>query len=104
MTGRLLRRSQYDVSAAIGHPEAVDMLHRSPWDLVIVDCDMDMADCNQLIRHVKQSPARPPLLLLSGNGEDEVPLLKAGADDWMKKPYQMNVLLARMDALLRQKS
>ena len=49
---------------------------------------------------VKQmAPMR--LLFISASQDDEINLLNAGADDWMKKPYKMSVLYARIQALLR---
>ena len=102
MTGKILKR-KYNVSVAVGHSEAVSMLSCNSYSLVVFDCDMSVSERNSIINQVKQSPDPAQLLLISENREDEIILLEAGADDWVQKPYQMKVLLARMEALLRQK-
>ena len=49
-------------------------------------------------------PTRTPVIFITARGavEDRVKGLRAGADDWLKKPYRFDVLLARMSALLRK--
>ncbi len=108
MTGKILKRNKYDVSVAVGHSEALNILGCNSFDLVVFDCDMGVTQRNSIIHQVKQQtdpPHDPPqLLVISENREDEIILLEAGADDWVQKPYHMKVLLARMAALLRQKT
>ncbi len=101
MTSRILRRNSYEVSEAVGEAEAFRKLEDEEHELLIIDCDMGMACCLSLMQSARRSPAAPALLLLSDERSDEVPLLRAGADDWMLKPYQMDVLLARMKTLER---
>ncbi len=103
MVSRILRRSGYTVTQALGSGEAQERLRETVFDLVILDCDMKESQRSGLIQGAKKSPGAPALLLISGNREEEVQLLKAGADDWIQKPYQMEVLLARMAVLLRRK-
>ena len=103
MTSKILKRNQYDVSVAVGHSEALNILGCDSFDLVVFDCDMGVAERNSIIHQVKQQTDPPQLLVISENREDEIILPEAGADDWVQKPYQMKVLLARMAALLRQK-
>ncbi len=104
MTERILRRNDCDASAAAGWEEAGEWLLREPFDLVLLDWDMGSPAPGDMLRSIREAPGKPKLLLISGDRADEVPLLEAGADDWIQKPYPMKVLLARMAALLRQKS
>lgn len=103
MTVKILRRNRYNALPALGRDEAAALLVQNVFDLVVLDREMREDDCLNLMQLVKRGTAPPRLLLISPNREDEVPLLEAGADDWIQKPYQMNVLLARMAALLRQR-
>ncbi len=103
MTEKILRRNGYGVISAVGKEEALRCLCDRECDLVVMDCDMAEPDRDRLIVTVKGMPDAPLLLAISGDREDEIPLLTAGADDWVGKPYQMDVLLARMAVLLRQK-
>ncbi len=95
MTGKILRRNGYDVQTAVGPQEALALLRSQPFDLVVLDRDMRQSDCVKLIQRVKEQPVPSPLLVISGEREDEILFLNTGADDWIQKPYQMNVLLRR---------
>ncbi len=97
MTEKILRRNSYEATIAIGLEEALEALRDNALSLVILDTDIGLLHCRRIMEAARQLP----LLLISGDREEEVPLLRAGADDWMQKPYQMEVLLARMTALLR---
>ncbi len=101
LTGKILRRSDYDIRCALSLEEAEAALEAEAFALVILDYELDEPRRKQMLADIKQH-GRPRILCISGSPEDEVPYLNAGADDWIKKPYHMDVLLARMAALLRQ--
>ncbi len=101
MTCRILARGGFPAVGAIGSREGCYLLGRRIFDLVILECDLRKGELENLIGSVKALAKAPKLILISSDPEDEVPLLRSGADDWLRKPYQMEVLLARMAALLR---
>ena len=102
MTGRLFRRNQYETDVAVGIEEARRVLDGGDYRLIVMDCDRDAAYLSSVCRELRLQNPTSYLLVLTGNQEDEVSLLRAGADDWLKKPYRFDVLLARMSALLRK--
>ena len=102
MTGRLFRRNRYETDVAVGIEEARRVLDNGDYRLVVMDCDRDAAYLASICRELRLRESAYDLLVLTGNQEDEVSLLRAGADDWLKKPYRFDVLLARMSALLRK--
>ena len=102
MTGRLFRRYRYETDVAVGIEEARRVLDDGDYRLVVMDCDRDAKYLSAICREFRLRESASHLLVLTGNQEDEVSLLRAGADDWLKKPYRFDVLLARMSALLRK--
>ena len=102
MTGRLLRRNRYETDVAVGIEEARRVLDGGDYRLIVMDCDRDAEYLSSICQGFRLQKPASHLLVLTGNQEDEVSLLRAGADDWLKKPYRFDVLLARMSALLRK--
>ncbi len=102
LTAKILRRNRYEVTVAVGKAQALQLPVDT--DLVLFDCEMSSTDRDEIIHAVKASSPTPSLLLISSSREDEIPALLAGADDWVQKPYPMDVLFARMAALLRHKA
>ena len=72
-------------------------------DLVIADVHMPGADGYEVCRQVKSESPETPVLLLVGTFEqfDESEASKAGADDYLKKPFDSQDLLARVRKLLK---
>ena len=72
-------------------------------DLVVLDIMLPDGDGVQLCRELKEN-YRVPILFLSALGEsrDVVEGLRAGGDDYLAKPYDLEVLAARIEARLRQ--
>jgi DNA-binding response OmpR family regulator len=80
-------------------------LRRESFDLLIVDWNMpDMSGLETIAWVQENVAAPPPILLLTSRSEevDVVTGLNAGADDYVIKPVQPAVLLARVNALLRR--
>jgi DNA-binding response OmpR family regulator len=80
-------------------------LRRETFDLLIVDWNMPEMSGLETIAWVHENiAAPPPILLLTSRSEeaDVVTGLNAGADDYVVKPMQPSVLLARVNALLRR--
>ena len=101
MYGKILKRRGYEVDChVVPSGEEATLEHRRA-DLVIADIEASEADRTRLCRLVKRWVKPPKLMFITNSGEDEIPTLNAGADDWLKKPYRMDVLLARIAALLR---
>ncbi len=104
MTGKILQKNHYDTFCAAGIDETERILNQEHISLVIVDCDMRRSERDDICKTIKQRENPPLLIMLSEDAEDEVPLLRSGADEWIKKPYKMDVLLARMSSLLRRET
>jgi len=74
-------------------------------DLVILDLMLPRIDGIEVCRQMRADGVTTPVLMLTARGavEDRVGGLNAGADDYLVKPFAMEELLARVQALLRRR-
>ncbi len=101
LTGKILERSGYDIVCRSYIPGA-DLIESENIQLVIAELETDENERVRFCKTVKGIKRPPKLLLIGRSGEEEIPMLNAGADDWIKKPYKTAVFLARVSALMRQ--
>lgn len=103
----LLSRT-YTVDAARNGSEALELIEKHRPDLVLTDVMMPEVSGLDLTRTLKQDPSLSniPVILLTARGEDEAALegFRAGADDFVSKPFHANVLQARIRAHLKMRS
>ncbi len=78
---------------------------RAPFDLVILDVMLPGLDGFAVARSLRQAGDFTPILMLTAKGlpEDVVQGLEAGADDYLAKPFDLGVFLARVKGLLRRR-
>ncbi len=74
------------------------------YDAAIIDLGLPEIDGIKLIELVRKSGKEFPILILTARGDwqDKVAGLDAGADDYVVKPFQIEEILARLNALLRR--
>ena len=101
----------YDVDVVVDGAGALRMLRDSPPDLLVLDVMVPGVDGLEIARRVRAaeagegSPAIPILMLTARDAiADRVTGLRAGADDYLIKPFDFDELLARIEALLRRAS
>ena len=99
MTERLLERNGYFVLPAVGLREGKQILRQKMPSLVVMNCELPDGSGIMACREVRQQQLPVKILLTSNELSDEVYALNAGADDFVKKPCHMDVLLARMRRL-----
>ena len=103
LTNILARR--YEVRAARDAEEAMAILRSWHPSLVITDLAMPIVDGVELCRRIRQTSNVPVIVIASGSdGPSEVAALDAGADDYVRKPFGIDALLARVRAALRRGS
>lgn len=102
LTGKMLERSGYNAVCSSCGEEVTAQLENENIGLVIAELDNDENERICFCKAVKGAKKPPKLLLIGRSGEEEIPMLNAGADDWIKKPYRTDVFLARVSALMRQ--
>src|ERR1700761_83651 len=74
------------------------------YDLVILDLMLPKLDGLSLLKKMRASADRTPVLILTAQGETRsiIELLNAGADDYLSKPFDLGELIARTKALIRR--
>jgi heavy metal response regulator len=101
---RGLQGAGYAVDIAPTGGQALDCIHATDYDLVILDLMLPDMDGLQVLQKVRNRQPGPPMLILSARGglDDRVKGLEQGADDYLVKPFAFVELLARVRALLRR--
>src|ERR671926_261438 len=99
----LLERAGYDVVESSNGREGLRALYASSPDLVLLDVSMPELDGWQTLERIRDI-SDVPVVMLTARGEEleRVRGLKAGADDYMVKPFGRQELVARVQALLRR--
>jgi two-component system response regulator PhoP len=99
-----LEQAGYAVSAATDGREGLYLAREYPVDLAIVDLGLPTLSGVELIKSLRADGKDYPILVLTARDrwQDKVEVLKLGADDYVVKPFNVEELLARVDALLRR--
>ncbi len=99
-----LRRAGYAVDLAGDGEEALFLGRDESYDLVILDLGLPRVPGLRVLEQWRRDDRAMPVLILTARDtwSEKVQGLKAGADDYLTKPFHPQELLARLDALLRR--
>ena len=101
-----LTRRGYRVETALTGTAALDLLDRSPPDLVVLDRMLPGVSGDAVLKSVRSNPATRgiPVLVLTAKREEEdrITGLELGADDYLAKPFSPRELVLRVEAILRR--
>ncbi|MCX7556305.1 response regulator transcription factor [Xanthomonadaceae bacterium JHOS43] len=99
-----LKREGYAVDAASDGEEGIYLGREVPFDVGIIDLGLPKMSGMDLVRLLRSEGKKFPILILTARSswQDKVEGLKAGADDYLVKPFHVEELLARLNALLRR--
>ena len=102
----VLEREGYDLSAASGGHEALRMLASEDIDVVITDEKMPDLSGIDLLKHIKDNYPYTQVIILTGYGsiDSAVQATKAGADGYLEKPIQINILRQTAKNALEKRS
>ncbi len=102
----ILEEEGYEISLAEDGRVALDLIDQSPPDLVLLDVMMPEMDGFEVTKRIRENPKLPfmPILLITAFDQPSVVKgLDSGADDFIRKPVEVDELLARVRSLLRLK-
>jgi two-component system, OmpR family, response regulator len=99
-----LRFAGFQVTAAADGLQALAHARRERPDLVLLDVMMPGPDGFDVVRRLRAEGVRAPVLFLTARDatEDKVTGLRLGGDDYVTKPFSLQEVVARIEALLRR--
>jgi two-component system OmpR family response regulator len=102
---KALREAGHVADHAADGDAGADMAAEGGYDVIVVDRMLPHRDGLSVIEGVRAGGDHTPVLILSALGQvdDRVTGLRAGADDYLAKPYAFSELLARVEALARRR-
>ncbi|MBU0691514.1 response regulator [bacterium] len=98
----LLREYDYMVVTANNGLTAAQYLEIIPIDLVITDSDMPLCDAIELTRRIRRASAALPVIAISGEWQNEKPMMEAGANAFLLKPVEIEVLIGMIEELTKK--
>ncbi|MCH6581351.1 MAG: response regulator transcription factor [Nitrospinae bacterium] len=100
-----LKKEGYKVTLAEDGVAALDCLGKDEFDMMILDLMLPKMSGMEVIKKVRETNIRFPVLMLTAKSTDEDRTLglEAGADDYLTKPFHLPELLLRVKGILRRK-
>ena len=100
-----LEAEGYEVAVVDSGEAALESVRRDPFDVVVLDVMLPGKDGFTVMSEMRQSGHFVPTLMLTarGHAEDVLKGFAAGADDYLTKPFELAILIARIRGLLRRK-
>jgi DNA-binding response OmpR family regulator len=98
-----LRHENYETVTAGDGEEAIRLFHAESPDLVLLDLMLPKKSGFEVLDHIRKI-SKVPVILLTARGQetDKVRGLRGGADDYVTKPFGVQELFARIDAVMRR--
>jgi len=99
-----LEFQNFDVTEAVDGLEAEAIVAKNEYDLILLDLMLPKISGEQLCTKWRQEGMQTPVIMLTAKGQEKekVAGLNLGADDYITKPFSLEELLARINAVLRR--
>jgi DNA-binding response OmpR family regulator len=104
LVARALRAESYAVDVAEDGLRGWELAQAYEYDLIILDLMLPQLPGEEVLRRIRRTNQRVPILILTARGatDDKVHNFEAGADDYLTKPFAFAELIMRVKALLRR--
>jgi DNA-binding response OmpR family regulator len=101
----LQRRGNYNVDCAYDGIEAIKKVEANQYDIILLDYHLPYKNGAELLDHIKKSGYTSKVVFLTSNtfSKDVIFAFKLGADEYIKKPVDMDELIVRLENVLRCK-
>ncbi len=104
LTEQLRLHEEFATIEAATAREALEAARNEYFDAILLDVGLPDMDGREVCRLLRRNGVKAPIIMLTGQDTDadQILGLDAGANDYITKPFRLNVLLARLRAQLRQ--
>lgn len=101
---RILQTAGCETTAVVDGYQALSLLSENAFDLVYLDIHLPELDGLQILKEIRLRDARLPVILLTGHGslQTAVEAIRLGATDYLLKPFDPEILVARTLAILQE--
>lgn len=102
--GRILQRAGCETQAAAHGQQAIQLIEEQIFDLAYLDLHLPGMDGIQVLKEIRQRQPKLPVIMLTGFGtlQSAVEALRLGAMDYLLKPFDPEVLIARTRVILQE--
>lgn len=98
-----LSRYGYEIEAPENFENIIENIEESNSDLILLDINLPIFDGYYICREVRKFSETPIIVVTSRDSDiDELMSMNLGADDFVTKPYNTQILLARIEAILKR--
>src|SRR5579863_2043526 len=100
----MLKSESFSVYATDLGEEGIDLGKIYDYDIILLDLNLPDLSGFEVLRKLRVSKVKTPILILSGLAsiEDKIKGLGFGADDYLTKPFHKGELMARINAIVRR--
>ena len=99
----LLNRYGYEVGITDDFSNVVNHIEQNNYDLILLDVNLPVFDGYHICREIRKNLDIPIIIVTSRDSEiDELMSINLGADDFITKPYNTQILLARISSILKR--
>ena len=98
-----LGKNGYEALGPDDFEHTLDIIHKEQPDLLLLDLNLPVVDGHFICREVRKSSDMPIIIVTSRDSDmDELISMNLGADDFVTKPYNLQILLARIARVLQR--
>ncbi|AUG54644.1 MULTISPECIES: response regulator transcription factor [Thalassospira] len=104
LTEQLRLHEEFDCVVANSGQEALEAVKDNYFDVILLDVGLPDIDGRDVCKLMRRAGVKSPVIMLTGANSDSDTILglESGANDYVTKPFRLNVLLARIRAHIRQ--
>ncbi len=101
---RILKEAGYKVTHESDGKIATTLIKQKKYDLILLDVMLPYVNGDKILQNIREKSISTPVIMLTAIGTQEsiVKNLNIGADDYIVKPFKVDELLARVNAVLRR--
>jgi two-component system OmpR family response regulator len=99
-TEALLAVNGHSVESVDSGLEALECMRTDCYDIVLLDWHLPQLEGGEVVRRFRAAGGATPVLMLTGEDSQTEQMLKCGANDWLRKPCDLQDLLSRIEKLL----